>query len=69
MLNQSKAPTVRHNAIHPLNWNYSGDFTDSEKAVIRALTHDPDEAIARVAGFIVEKWERMPKKPDAGHGP
>jgi len=57
MIARSKDPTVRHNAIHTLNWNYSGDFTDEEKARIRELVNDKDQAIARVAGFIVAKWK------------
>ena len=57
MIAKSKDPTVRNNAIHPLNWNYSGDFTDEEKARIRKLVNDKDQDIARTAGFIVAKWK------------
>jgi len=59
MIARSKDPIVRHNAIHPLNWNYSGDFTDAEKARIRELVNDKDPAIARTAGFIVAKWKKV----------
>ena len=58
MIARSKDPIVRHNAIHPLNWNYSGDFTDAEKARIRELVNDKDQDIARTAGFIVAKWKQ-----------
>ena len=57
MIGRSKKPTVRYNAIHYLNWAYHGEFTDEEKAKLRELTHDTDPTIARVAGFIVEKWK------------
>lgn len=57
MIAKSKDPIVRYNAIHPLNWNYSGDFTDEEKARIRELVNDKDPNIDRTAGFIVAKWK------------
>jgi hypothetical protein len=56
MIHRSKDPAVRYNAIHYLNWGYPGGFTDEQKTAIRALVQDGDERIARVAGFIVEKW-------------
>jgi hypothetical protein len=63
MVQRDISPTARYNAIHYLNWEFKGDFTDDEKAIIRKLVHDKDESIARVAGFIVEKWKPMPNKP------
>ncbi len=57
MLKRSHDATVRYNAIFPL-WHYSGNFSAKEKAAIAALVHDKDPAIARVAGFMVEKWQR-----------
>ncbi len=53
----SAHPNARYNALHYLNWNYNGAFTEAEKATIRKLASDPDENIARVAGFIIEKWK------------
>jgi hypothetical protein len=58
MIAKSKDPNVRYNAIHSLNWNYSGDFTDEEKARIRELVNDKDPDFARTAGFIVAKWKK-----------
>lgn len=63
MIQKDIAPIARYNAIHYLNWGFSGDFTDNEKAIIRNLVHDKDQSIARVAGFIVEKWKPMSNKP------
>jgi hypothetical protein len=63
MLQKDVSPTARHNAIYYLDSGFKGDFTDNEKARIRSLVHDKDESIARVAGFIVEKWKPMPYKP------
>lgn len=57
MISKSKNEVVRYNAIHTLNWNYSGEFTEDEKTIISALVKDKDESIARVAGFIVAKWK------------
>jgi hypothetical protein len=65
MVQRDILPTARYNAIHHLNWDFSGDFTDAEKAIIRKLVHDKDESIARVAVFIVEKWKPTPDKPSA----
>lgn len=56
-------PTARYNAIHYLHWGYSGDFTEEEKSVLRDLVNDKEPSIARVAGFIVEKWKPMSDKP------
>lgn len=63
MIKKSNDPTARYNAIHTLNWNYSGDFTDKEKEIIRNLVKDKDPTIARVAGFIVKKWNSSSNKP------
>lgn len=65
MIQKDISPTARHNAIYYLDSGFKGDFTDNEKAIIRSLVHDKDESIARVAGFIVEKWKPMPNKPSA----
>ncbi len=59
MLGKSKDPVVRYNAIHAINWNYTGDFTDREKAALRELIHDKDAGVARVASFIVAKWNEQ----------
>jgi hypothetical protein len=63
MIEKSTNPIARYNAIHQLNWGYSGDFTDNEKKTISDLVHDKDQSVARVAGFIVEKWSPRPSKP------
>ena len=55
-LQNSQNKTARYNAIHTLHWGYTGPFSENEKIVIRSLVKDPDESVARVAGFIVEKW-------------
>ncbi len=47
--------TARSNAMHALNWGYSGAFTDREKLVMERLRKDEDESIRRVAGFILER--------------
>lgn len=62
MISRSKDKGIRYNAIHPLHWNYSGEFTDEEKAMISELVNDEDENIARVAGFIVAKWKPISNK-------
>ncbi len=59
MLGKSKDPIVRYNAIHAINWNYTGDFTDREKATLRELIHDKDVSIARIASFIAAKWNEQ----------
>lgn len=46
---------ARYNAIHILNWNYSGDFSKEEEQMIVQLLNDKDESIRRVAGFIIER--------------
>ena len=58
VLNKSEDRIARYNAIHALNWSYTGDFSDGEKSVILELRGDADESIARVAGFIANKWEK-----------
>lgn len=58
MIHRSKAPVARYNAIHHLNWfDRQEPFTDAEKAAIEALVNDDDESVARVAGFITQKWK------------
>lgn len=59
MIQKDITPTARYNAIHYLNWGYSGGFTEEEKALISQLACDNDPNIARVAGFIKEKWETV----------
>jgi hypothetical protein len=59
MILKDTAPYARYNAIHYLNWGYSGHFTEEERTIIRRLTRDKDPSIARVAGFIVEKWQSV----------
>jgi len=59
MLGKSKDPVVRYNAIHAINWNYTGTFTDREKAALRELIHDKDAGVARVASFIAAKWNEQ----------
>lgn len=68
MIKTSKDPTARYNAIHPLNWNYSGEFTEEEKKTIGKLVHDRDQRIARVAGYILEKWKAKSNKTDTRDG-
>jgi hypothetical protein len=67
LIAKSKDAVVRYNAILPLNWNYSGDFTDEEKARIRELVNDKDPDIARTAGFIVAKWKPKPAAQSGSH--
>ena len=62
MIKTSEEPLIRYNAIHYLNWNYSEDFTEKEKKTIKKLVRDKDKNIARVAGFIVEKWTAKKNK-------
>ena len=61
MIHRSKDPVARYNAIHYLNWfDHQEPFTDAEKAAIEALVNDEEESVARVAGFITQKWKAMP---------
>ncbi|MBU0714728.1 MAG: HEAT repeat domain-containing protein [Verrucomicrobia bacterium] len=69
MIKRSRDPIARYNAIHQLNFGYSGNFTDKEKEIIRELVHDKDQTIARVAGFIVKKWKPMSKPLGNGEIP
>ena len=61
MIHRSKDPVARYNAIHYLNWfDRKEPFTDAEKAAIEALVNDQEESVARVAGFIIQKWKVQP---------
>lgn len=61
MIQRSNDPIARYNAIHFLHWNNRLGFTDEEIAAIQPLVDDQDESVARVAGFIVEEWNRKAK--------
>ena len=70
MIQRSKDPVARYNAIHYLIWlDQKEPFTDEEKATIQALVNDEQESVARVAGFIIEKWKLKSNRVGAGFEP
>ena len=69
MIQRSKDPIARYNAIHHLNWtNRIEPFTDEEKVTIQALINDEQESVARVAGFINKQLKTKSNKMDTDDG-